>query len=436
MKVLALTHAHLNPEGLSPVSCERADSIVGAWGEGLKWDIDVIYTNGTKWRGIWPEGNGLKINIIRQTATNDLLMGPPGLFSKGLQALIEKKQFAGAASLFKNRITKRIRKVLSEKGFALPHEIMLAEKWGIILSQVNEIRNKQYDFIFVCVGHGDEYLLQTALTLSRKLHVPMVVDFRDLWSEHHVPGRFTGNQRKQIQRIERKLLVNAILISVPQKHMATLLRKWATAPVYLLPHSAYADKSWEEGHVNSGAFTMLYAGKLYPGGPGLGMLLELIKKLSQAQLYKPVKCHFFVDDVETLHKLAIANGVEGSISINRWVSPSELWKNMRSAHLLLIPDAGVAEDFPLLPTKTFQYAHTGRQILGLSPYKNPEMAEFLSHFNAGTLCTNVNDAVRWVTQLSFEKGQYELLPPLRKLAMREDVAMEYGAEIEKVLVHR
>ena len=436
MKVLALTHAHLNPEGLSPVSCERADSIVAAWGERLNWDIDVVYTNGTKWHGIWPEGAGLKVNIIRQDAPDDLKMGTSHLFSKTLQTLVGKKQFASAASLVNKRITKRIRSVFAEEGFALPHEVMLAERWGVYLSLAKDINSKHYDFIFVCVGHGDEYLLQTALTLSRELRIPMIVDFRDLWSEHHVPGRFTDKQRKQLHRIEKRLLVNTVLISVPQKHMATLLKKWATAPVYLLSHSAYADKSWEDGHVITDEFTMQYAGKLYPGGPGMRMLLELIKKLSEAQLYKPVKCHFFVDDIETLLRLAKAHGVESNISINGWVSPSVLWKNMRSAHLLIIPDAGVAENFPLLPTKTFQYAHSGRQILGLSPYKNLEMQEFLTHFNAGTFCTNVDDAVKWITQLSFEKGQYESLPPLRKVAMRTDVAVEYGTEIEKLLANR
>jgi glycosyltransferase involved in cell wall biosynthesis len=261
----------------------------------------------------------------------------------------------------------------------------------------------------------------------------MIVDFRDLWSEHHVPGRFTDKQRKQIHHIEKKLLANSALVSAPQKHMVTLLRKWVTAPVYLLSHSAYVDTSWEDGRVISDEFTMLYAGKLYPGGPGLGMLLELIRKLSRAQLYKPVKCHFFVDDVETLHGLAKTYGVESYITVHGWVSPSVLWNNMRSAHVLIIPDAGVAENFHLLPTKTFQYAHTGRQILSFSPFKNPEMQAFLEHFNAGLFCTSVDEAANWATQLSFQKSLYEALPQLRKVAMRTDVAVEFGAEIEKVL---
>ncbi len=436
MKVLALTHAHLNPEGLSPVSCERADSIVGAWGEKLNWDIDVVYTTETKWRGIWPEGNGLKINILREDAPDSLRIGTKQLFSKTLQSLITTKHFTKAASLVKNRIGKRIGSSLAKKGFALPHDILLAKKWGIYLSQSQAIRNKQHDFIFVCVGHGDEYLLQTALILSQKLHIPMIADFRDLWSEHHVPGRFTARQRQQIHRIEKKLLVNTVLISVPQQHMATLLKEWAPAPVYQLTHSAYVDEHWKDGHVISNEFTLLYAGKLYADGPGLEMLLELIKKLSQAQLFKPVKCRFFVDDTETLQRLAVRYGIEDNISINGWVSPSELWGNMRSAHLLVIPDAGVAADFPLLPTKTFQYAHTGRQVLSLSPHKNAEMDEFLGHWNAGKLCNTVDNAVKWITALSFEKSQYEVMPPLRNVAMRSDVAVEYGKEIEKLLAHR
>jgi hypothetical protein len=125
-----------------------------------------------------------------------------------------------------------------------------------------------------------------------------------------------------------------------------------------------------------------------------------------------------------------------NISINGWVTPSELWKNMRSAHLLVIPDAGVAENFPLLPTKTFQYAYTGQQILSLSPYPNAEMQEFLELYNAGKTFTHVNEAAKWATQLSFQKSLYDSLPLLRKVALREDVAVEFGREIEKVLAHK
>jgi hypothetical protein len=432
MKVLALTHAHLKTGGLSPVSCERADSVVSAWSDRLDWDIDVVHTQGTKWPGIWPEGKGLKINILREQTPAGLMMNPSPLFAGALKTAIKQRKFATAASMIVNRLTKRARRSLSAKGFVLPYEMAIAKKWGRILTAKKEINSKKYNFIFVSVGYGDEYLLQTALTISQTLNVPMIVDFRDLWSEHHEPERFTDKQRQEIRKYERKLLATTILISVPQNDMVTMLKKWVSAPVYLLQHSAYVGKDWEDGHVIKDVFTMLYAGKLYAAGPGIKMLLELIQNLARVPLSKPFKCHFFVDDTEALKKFAIAYGITDHVVVNEWAVPSQLWKNLRSAHLLVITDLGVAKDFSHLPTKLFQFAYTGKQILCLLQHETIEMQQFLDHFNAGIACTNTNAAVTWVEQIVKEKNQYESLPPRRNIALREDVAEAFGVQILKL----
>ena len=172
----------------------------------------------------------------------------------------------------------------------------------------------------------------------------------------------------------------------------------------------------------------------YATAPGLKMLMELLQKLSKSKLYKPIRCRFFVDDTATLERTAIEYGVRDLISISGWISPSELWKNTRSAHLLLVPDPGVAENYPLISTKTFQLAYSGRQILCLSKYPNIEMQEFLDKYDAGIVATNIDKAVEWASERSFEKSQYEGLPALRDIKQREQLATELGNEIEKIYV--
>ena len=436
MNVLALTHAHLTADGLSPVSCERADSVTGTWAGKMGWNVDVIHTKNTKWRGIWPGGKDLKINIITADAPKELMMGEPQLFSTQLKAHLAKKNIGGAASLVGSRIVKRTHIALTQKGILMPYELKLAEKWADYLLTTTGISSKKYDFIFVCVGYGDEYLLQTGLTISRKLNIPMVVDFRDLWSEHHDPHRFTAAEKSRIRRYEKKLLATTVLISVPQKHMKVLLDRWVHCPTYHLAHSAYVGKDWEDGSVVSNEFRMLYAGKLYPNGPGIRMLLEVIKKVAAMPLSKPFRCHFFVDESPVLKKLADEYGVADNIVINDWVSPWQLWKNTRSAHLLVIIDSATEENYPVLLTKTFQYAYSGQQLLCLLKYENNEMREFLDKYNAGMVTTHVDEAVKFVTQLAANKSIYEALPPLRNVAKREDIAAAYGMAIEKVIAKR
>jgi|GEM_PF-1783177 len=437
MKVLALTHAHLNKQGLSPVSCERTDSITGSWGKKLNWDVDVIHTEHTKWPGIWPNGNRLKINIIKVVPSENLMItGVQPMFSKSLKALVDKKKFASIFSLIARRVGKRLRHSLAGKGFLLPSDMIKGQKWGKHILTIKDIHKKKYDFIFVSVGHGDEYLLETALVISNGLNVPMIVDFRDLWSDHHDPKRFNEQQKKLIRKYELRLLHKTILVSVPQKVEVSFLKKWVKMPVYQLSHSAYIEKDWEEGKIISDEFRMLYSGKLYAAAPGLDMFLQLIKELSAAPLYKQIRCYFFVDDPETLKKKVQQYEISDNVVINGWVSPSELWAHTRSAHLLVIPDPGISEDHPLFPTKTFQYAYSGRQILCLFRYKNEEMDELLKNYDAGKSFTNIADAKKWVEKLSFETSQYEALPSLRKIPLREDIAVEYALFIEQLLLKK
>lgn len=431
MKVLALTHAHLSPEGLSPVSCERADSITGTWAGMPGWEVDVIHTGGTQWRGIWPGGKGLPINIIHADARPSLMMGQAQLFSAELKSLVAKKKLMAVATLAGNRIAYRLRGKLASEGMAMPHAMVIAEQWGKQLASLPAIKHKQYDFIFVCAGYGDEYLLQTAFTLSRSLHVPIIADLRDLWSDHHEPGRFTEKQRQHIRRHEQRIFERALMLSVPQQAMAGALEKWLHVPVYLASHSAHVDPAWKDGAVVSDEYRILYAGKLYAGSPGLTMLLELIQQLVKAGTDKPVRAVFYVDDTDKLRQLAEQYGITDHVSINGWVSPGDLWKEIRSAHLLITFDTGLT--MPLIMTKTIQYAHSGRQILALYIHHSPPYETFFEENKSGYIYYTVPLAVSRVQELIKNKEQYEVMPPLRKVPTRDEIARTYGHKIEELM---
>ncbi len=433
MRVLALTHAHLHKEGLSPVSCERADSITGNWVEQLGWVVDVVYTKDTKWRGIWPEGKGLRLNIIEVNAPDGLMMGTPELFSVTARKSISSGKFSKLGRLVTARVTKRIRHVMAAEGFTFPHELAVAKKWGKLLASNTGISKNKYDFIFACVGYGDEYLLQTAQILSHKLHIPMVVDFRDLWSDHHDEYRLTEKQRRIIRKQELLLLTDTILISVPQQPMADALLKYLDIPVCITSHGAHIDRAWGDGAPVSDEFRLLYSGKIYAGNPGLTMLLQLLQKMNGVETGKPLKCHFFVDDTATLRRMAADMGISNSVVIHNWVTPEEIWKQMRSAHVLLIFDGGFYNNMPLIMTKTFQYAQTGRQILVLSKNGNSTYETLFDAYNAGSVFTNLDAACKWLKDKSHDPALYNRMPPLKPMPSRADIAIRLGQQIEQLL---
>jgi hypothetical protein len=141
----------------------------------------------------------------------------------------------------------------------------------------------------------------------------------------------------------------------------------------------------------------------------------------------------YVDDTATLSRMAKDYGVSDYVQINEWISPAQLWKRLRSAHVLLIPDSGVAENYPILPTKTFQYAYTGRQLLCLLEFKNDEMKSFLADHHAGLATTNIAEAVQWTRTIAAEADQYKQLPALRPIPQRDTVAVSFGKQIESII---
>lgn len=434
MNALSLTHAHLKKDGLSPVSCERADSFVGVWAERLGWNIDVVYTKGTKWAGIWPGGHGLQVNVHEVVAPEKLYLLPQELFFEAFFKLFKKQLYGQMVTFTLRRLEKKLRAVLAGFHIARPLPLWKAKKWGELLLEQEWLNKKKYDFIFVCVGHGDEYLLETALSLSQKLNVPMVVDFRDLWSDFHLDGRFTDQQRQIIRKYEIRLLANTVLLSVPQQPMVAALNKFLDIPVHVSPHSAHVDPTWEDGEVVSDEFRILYSGKIYPNNPGQAMVLDMMVELARTKASKPIKCHFYIDDAAKLQKLVNDRNIADHVVIHEWVAPGKLWAALRSAHVLVSFDSGVDGGMPLLMTKTYQYAYTGRPILALCKYGNSTYQQFFDTYDAGVVRQNAQDAAKWVLEIAKGEQQYRTLPALKKVPDRASAALAYGQEIAQRLL--
>lgn len=432
MKVLALTHAHLIKDGLSPVSCERADSVAFSWVTQLKWEVDIVYTSGTQWRGIWPNGKGVSAGILEILPPPGCLLDVQPLFFNELKAHLKKGKPGSALKLMSNRLQLRLRSFLSER-YVIDRAMEKAAKWGKYIGTKSDVRDRKYDLIFLTVGYGDEYLLQTAYTLSVLLNIPFVVDFRDLWSDHHEQRRFSPAQKKHIKSLEKKFLERALLISAPGTHMLELLH-WTKKEYFHLPHCAFKEDKWADGVPNTDIFTCLYAGKLYKSSEGLQMLLSVIKEIGSKKMYRPFKCLFYIDDIDALSLMVKQKGIEDFVEIYGWVSPEVLWQKLRSAHVLVTYDSCLPDNYPILPTKTVQYAYSGRKILSLKQYPDGAIESFLSSYNAGVICYNTIDAATWLADYSFNKELYTEMPELRAdVPERISFAKKYGEKIEEIL---
>jgi glycosyltransferase involved in cell wall biosynthesis len=360
-----------------------------------------------------------------------LFVDVPPVFTSELRRHVKNGAYGDCGKLVVSRVREKAQYLFHSRQ-ALTVPLVKGRRWGRILASQN-FNEAKYDIIFLTVGFGDEYLLETAKILSDKLKIPMVVDFRDLWSEHHNQDRFTDEERRLIRGYESRLLANAVLVSVPQQEMVKRLNNWVKKDVCLFSHSAYVAPEWRDGQVVSDEFRMLYAGKLYGDGPGINMLLQLLSRLVAKHPNKKISCHFYIDTPEKLTTLVQQQGLGDHVVVNGWIAPDALWRELRSAHLLVVTDSGVAEDFPIVPTKTFQYAHTGRQILSLEKHQNPAMEAFLKQYEAGKTFSGIDDACEWVAELMRNEHLYTVMPALRQVPLRNDAALNLAADITRVL---
>lgn len=420
MKVLALTHAHLDKAGLSPVSCERADGFVYTWIMRCKWAVDIVYTKDTKWGGPWGNGIGLNANVI--TVSPGSLMISEGSFKYRIKSCFKEFRIGELMQMFGERVYAQLCFY-----FPLPKVSFLkARFWA---STISKCLVDKYDFIFVSSGRGDEYLLETGFRLSKKLSIPLVIDFRDLFSAHHDAQRFTIKQRIQFKKYERKIFERTVLISTPQLQDVDLLSTYAGTSVIQVSHSYYIRPEWNNDVQEPNEFCITYTGKLYASSPGYRLFLDFVRAINLR--FKRVFFQIFTDQPEAIQKDVNTKNLK-NVVISSWKTPQEIWRHLRQARVVLIYNSSVGEGRSLLPTKAFISAATGNKILFLYSYFDQAVENFVQEYNCGIQVQSVDNAVKW-----FERNYVDTTMELKKLneliPERLMVSYQFGLSIEKKL---
>jgi hypothetical protein len=420
LKVLALTHAQLNSNGLSPVSCERADGFVFAWVTRCKWQVDIIYTEGTIWAGPWADGVGLPVNVIHVSPTDLIFQSESFRF---------QIKFYLRALKFKQFFLLLIERFYSQMCFYFPLPKLPFFKARLWANKVVRKLHTDYDLIFVSSGRGDEYLLETGYRLSKLISAPLVIDFRDLFSEHHDKSRFNEVQRRNFKNFELKVFKRTLLISTPQAQDVELLSAYATPPVVQVPHSYYILPEWEQNLEAPTEFVVSYAGKLYSDSDGYKLFLDFIKIINSK--YKKVFFKVFTNEVNVINtdikKYDLTN-----ISVFSWQTPDLIWREMRKSRLSLIYNSSVAEGRNLLPTKAIMSAATGNSVLFLFSYYDKAVAGFLATYNCGGQFTTIDKAIEWFEEL-YKKSDLTIKQINLSLPERMEVGYNFGLSIEMAL---
>ena len=246
---------------------------------------------------------------------------------------------------------------------------------------------------------GSYDLAQSAIRLSRDLGIPWVADLQDPWALDEMWLYPTGLHRRIDLRRMRRTLADASAVIMNTPEAAARVRRAFTelngARVFAVPNGFSASDFADQAHPRKdGAFRIVHTGSLHTelgirerrrgwlrrslGGrpvPGVDILtrshvflLEAVDRLASRSpsLRGVVEVHFVGPMTEADRRVADASP---ATRCHGFLSHADTLRMIRSADLLFLPmhalPRGVRSG--LVPTKTYEYAASGRPILAAVP---------------------------------------------------------------------
>jgi glycosyltransferase involved in cell wall biosynthesis len=220
-----------------------------------------------------------------------------------------------------------------------------------------------------------------AAALAREAGVPLVLDYRDAWTDNPFAAFPTPFHRRRARRVEDGLLAAAGAVTAVTAGMADAFRRRAGAPVRFIPNGYDEADFAEAAPAPVGPFTAAYAGQFYPGRMPW-TFLEAASAFAEARGLGP-------GDFRVLFLGPMPRAVRAGLDrfgiraeATGLLSHGDAVRAMRAAgaNLLIIgsqPGAGAT-----LTGKIFEYFRAGRPILALVP-PDGEAAALVREFGAG-----------------------------------------------------
>lgn len=212
-----------------------------------------------------------------------------------------------------------------------------------------------------------------AAYIKKKLNVPWVADYRDLWSMSH----FTSQSRISInfrKKIEKHVLMHADALTTVSAPLSANLGKLSTTAVQVVTNGFDVDETashpiqlpaeWEACRLN-----ILYTGMSYPGYQDLQPLIKALARLHTSGRINPgqILVWFFGPNNEVFTPLIKEYALEAYFKIRGSVSHPESMALQMNADLLLFLEWTDLRHKGIFTTKFFEYLGAGKPILGIGP---------------------------------------------------------------------
>ena len=247
----------------------------------------------------------------------------------------------------------------------------------------------RFDFILVSVSPFST--IRTGARLAEKFNVPLVIDYRDLWTDNHFHSLPEWRLRIE-RRMEAKLMKKAALLVTVSESLATTLKKYKL-PVITVRNGhdpsdfdGCSEKPYSR-RKSEGEFLIVYTGSVYEGFQETDLFCRGVKEWTR----RGGKLRIVVvgRNTQALQESAQRMGVLTLFAFRGVVDYREALEWQQSADaLIFFPWKG--ENRGVLTTKFFEYAGSKSPIIAAGG-NDSEAMEMLKRTKNVWLCAHGND---------------------------------------------
>jgi len=268
--------------------------------------------------------------------------------------------------------------------------------------------------------------------LSRASGIPLIVEFRDRWSDdpYYPPPRWRGCINRWL---EQKIVRHSIAITTVSEPWAETYRGRYAKPTAVIynafdPDDLPAETS--EGWPDRDVLQILYTGGIYPGRRDPTPLFEAIG--SDQDLKQRIRVDFYGTDPDLVQPLVSACGVQDIVTVHGAVDHADATRLQHCADLLLLMQWDNPKEQGNVPGKFFEYLGARRPIIVLG-LANGVPATIVKERGAGITSTDPKELADALKSWLREKQKKGHLPDLPLESRRGFTHEEQARELERFL---
>lgn len=271
-----------------------------------------------------------------------------------------------------------------------------------------EIKNEYFDLVLCSTFN--EFPLNLAYKISKKLNIPLLCDIRDLAEQfgskiydtngqtHNYLGRYFTNllRKRRIQRRNYVLKKANAITTISPWHLDFIKRY--NKNVYLI-YNGFSEKDFIAKEVKSNSFNIVYTGRLLDlNTRNPELLFNAIEELKLEKL----RIVWYVDKTskEIISKELENYPITKSISeINNLVPVSAIPNLLNESSIILVLTNKSTEDGPkgIMTTKFFEAIGVEKPVLCVRSDEGC-LSQVIKETNAGLAATNVEEVKSFITQ--------------------------------------